>query len=60
MPTLEFDFRLAVKLRSEPLQVESPKADKEITAISGGRWSGSFGHGKVLVCVLPYSGHTVS
>lgn len=48
-PTLEFDFRVAVTLKPEPSQVQG-RAHKEITAISSGNWSGSFGHGKVMVC----------
>ncbi|KAH7316654.1 hypothetical protein B0I35DRAFT_260327 [Stachybotrys elegans] len=47
MPTLEFDFRIAVKLKPEPSLVEG-KANKEITTISAGRWSGSFGTGNVV------------
>ncbi|CAG9940498.1 unnamed protein product [Clonostachys rosea] len=46
-PTLEFDFRLAVTLRPEPAHVPG-RAHKEITAISSGTWSGSFGHGQVM------------
>jgi hypothetical protein len=48
MPTLEFDFRIAVKLKPEPSQIEG-KVKKEITTISAGRWSGSFGTGAVVV-----------
>ena len=48
MPTLDFDFRLAVKLKPEPSRLEGAKAHKEITTISGGKWSGSFGNGNVL------------
>lgn len=51
-PTLEFDFRLAVTLRPEPAHVPG-RAHKEITAISSGTWSGSFGHGQVMVCISP-------
>lgn len=46
-PTLEFDFRVAVALKNEPSQVQG-RAHKEITAVSSGSWSGSFGHGKVM------------
>ncbi|KEY68010.1 hypothetical protein S7711_09789 [Stachybotrys chartarum IBT 7711] len=48
MPTLEFDLRIAVKLKPEPSNVEG-KCPKEITTISSGRWSGSFGTGHVVV-----------
>jgi hypothetical protein len=47
-PTLEFDFRIAVKLKPEPSQIDG-KVKKEITTISAGRWSGSFGTGAVVV-----------
>lgn len=50
-PTLEFDFRVAVTLKPESSQVQG-RAHKEITAISSGNWSGSFGHGKVMVRLL--------
>jgi hypothetical protein len=49
MPTLEFDFRIAVTLKPEPSHVDG-RAHKEITGIEKGTWSGSFGHGRVLVC----------
>ena len=48
MPTLEFDFRVAVKLNPEPSRVEN-RVKKEITTIANGRWSGSFGNGRVMV-----------
>ena len=48
MPSLDFDFRLAVKLKPEPSRLEGAKSQKEITAISTGHWSGSFGNGAVL------------
>jgi hypothetical protein len=72
-PALEFDFRIAVKLRPEPSRIDprpdprrahpssnsttdghptiaaqQPQQQREITAVSSGSWSGSFGHGKVL------------
>lgn len=71
-PALEFDFRIAVKLRPEPSRIDprpdprraasqtsashntgaptgaAPQQQREITAVSSGSWSGSFGHGKVL------------
>lgn len=48
-PTLEFDFRIAVNLKPESTQVHG-KCHKEITAVSSGTWSGSFGNGKITVC----------
>lgn len=48
MPTLEFDFRIAVALNPEPSRIEN-RVQKEITTIKGGRWSGSFGNGRVMV-----------
>lgn len=47
-PTLEFDFRIAVKLKPESTQVHG-RCHKEITAVSSGTWSGSFGNGKIMV-----------
>ncbi|UNI13732.1 hypothetical protein JDV02_000448 [Purpureocillium takamizusanense] len=47
MPTLEFDFRIAVGLNPEPSLVEN-RVKKEITTISRGSWSGSFGNGRVM------------
>ncbi|KAK5991291.1 hypothetical protein PT974_09571 [Cladobotryum mycophilum] len=47
MPTLEFDFRIAVALNPEPSRIEN-RVQKEITTIKGGRWSGSFGNGRVM------------
>jgi hypothetical protein len=52
-PTLEFDFRIAVNLKPESTQVHG-KCHKEITAVSSGTWSGSFGNGKITVCFLIY------
>ncbi|POR30916.1 Uncharacterized protein TPAR_08901 [Tolypocladium paradoxum] len=46
MPTLEFDFRVAVRMNPEPSRVENRV--KEIAAISTGRWSASFGNGRVV------------
>jgi hypothetical protein len=51
MPALDFDFRIAVKLKPEPSQIDG-KVKKEITTISAGRWSGSFGTGAVVVSLL--------
>ena len=51
-PTLEFDFRIAVKLKPESTQVHG-RCHKEITAISSGCWSGSFGNGKIMVGSVP-------
>lgn len=48
MPALEFDFRVAVTLNPEPSRVEN-RVKKEITTVSAGRWSGSFGNGRVMV-----------
>jgi hypothetical protein len=45
-PSLEFDFRIAVNLKPESTQVHG-KCHKEITAVSSGTWSGSFGNGKI-------------
>ncbi|EQL02467.1 Outer membrane protein, beta-barrel [Ophiocordyceps sinensis CO18] len=47
MPALEFDFRVAVTLNPEPSRVEN-RVKKEITTVSAGRWSGSFGNGRVM------------
>ena len=57
-PSLEFDFRIAVKLRSESSRVlgrtgGNTTAPKEIIAISSGQWTGSFGNGRVMVRVWP-------
>jgi hypothetical protein len=54
-PSLEFDFRVAVALKQEPSQVQG-RAHKEIIAVSSGSWSGSFGHGKVLVSLQEKEG----
>lgn len=48
MPALEFDFRIAVKLNPDTAHVESGTT-KEITTVAAGVWSGSFGHGRVIV-----------
>lgn len=48
MPALDFDFRLAVRLNQEPARVDTG-ATKEITTVAAGVWSGSFGHGRVMV-----------
>ncbi|KAG6034784.1 hypothetical protein E4U41_006356 [Claviceps citrina] len=47
LPALEFDFRVAVALNPEPSRVES-KVNKEITTVTAGQWSGSFGNGRIL------------
>lgn len=52
-PLLDFDFRIAVKLRPESSTVQgrtaaNTPAPKEIIAISSGQWSGSFGNGRVV------------
>ncbi|ODA83635.1 hypothetical protein RJ55_02150 [Drechmeria coniospora] len=47
VPTLEFDFRIAVALNPEPVRVEN-RVKKEISTISTGSWSGSFGNGRVI------------
>ncbi|KAJ2983930.1 hypothetical protein NQ176_g352 [Zarea fungicola] len=46
VPTLEFDFRIAVNPKSELLFAKNPQ--REIIPISGGKWSGTFGNGCVL------------
>jgi hypothetical protein len=48
MPALDFDFRIAVRLNQEPVHVDSGNT-KEITTVAAGVWSGSFGHGRVIV-----------
>lgn len=57
-PTLDFDFRVAVKLRSEPSHVQSRGPGnicigKDIAPVSSGQWSGTFGNGRVLVSTRP-------
>ncbi|KAG5930542.1 hypothetical protein E4U53_002216 [Claviceps sorghi] len=47
IPALEFDFRITVALNPEPSRLEN-KISKEITTVAAGRWSGSFGNGRVL------------
>ncbi|RDA84855.1 hypothetical protein CP532_2098 [Ophiocordyceps camponoti-leonardi (nom. inval.)] len=46
MPALEFDFRVVVALNPEPSRVET-RTGKEIIPVTAGRWSGSFGNGRV-------------
>lgn len=48
MPALDFDFRIAVRLNQEAVHVDSGNT-KEITTVKAGVWSGSFGHGRVIV-----------
>lgn len=48
MPALEFDFRIAVTLDPVPSRADN-RTKKEITTVSAGRWSGSFGNGRVMV-----------
>ena len=48
MPALDFDFRIAVRLNQEAVHVDSGNT-KEITTVAAGVWSGSFGHGRVIV-----------
>lgn len=55
MPALDFDFRIAVRLNQEAVHVDSGNT-KEITTVAAGVWSGSFGHGRVIVRP-PYSSH---
>ncbi|KJZ72524.1 hypothetical protein HIM_08048 [Hirsutella minnesotensis 3608] len=47
MPALEFDFRIAVSLNPEPTCVEN-RVKKEITTVAAGKWSGSFGNGRIM------------
>lgn len=51
MPALDFDFRIAVRLNSDAVHVDSGNT-KEITTVAAGVWSGSFGHGRVIVGYL--------
>jgi hypothetical protein len=51
MPALDFDFRIAVRLNQEAVHVDSGNT-KEITTVAAGVWSGSFGHGRVIVRFL--------
>lgn len=55
MPALDFDFRIAVRLNQEAVHVDSGNT-KEITTVAAGVWSGSFGHGRVIVR-SPYFSH---
>ena len=49
-PSLEMDFRLAVKLRKELCKVSSDDGGaKELTVVENGTWAGSFGRGVVRV-----------
>jgi hypothetical protein len=48
MPALDFDFRIAVRLNQDAVHVDSGNT-KEITTVAAGVWSGSFGHGRVIV-----------
>lgn len=48
MPSLEFDFRISVKLNPELSRAEN-RVHKEIITVASGSWSGSFGNGRVLV-----------
>lgn len=52
MPSLEFDFRISVKLNPELSRAEN-RVHKEIITVASGSWSGSFGNGRVLVCPTP-------
>lgn len=51
MPSLEFDFRIAVTLNPELSRSET-RVHKEIITVASGSWSGSFGNGRVLVSTL--------
>lgn len=51
MPALDFDFRIAVRLNPDPARVDAGST-KEITTVAAGVWSGSFGHGRVMVGVF--------
>lgn len=55
MPALDFDFRIAVRLNQEAVHVDSGNT-KEITTVAAGVWSGSFGHGRVIVR-FPFFSH---
>lgn len=55
MPALDFDFRIAVRLNQEAVHVDSGNT-KEITTVAAGVWSGSFGHGRVIVR-FPFLSH---
>lgn len=48
MPALEFDFRIAVSLSPELSRSEN-RVHKEIITVTSGKWSGTFGNGRVLV-----------
>lgn len=48
MPALEFDFRIAVSLNPELSRSEN-RVHKEIITVTSGKWSGTFGNGRVLV-----------
>lgn len=54
MPALEFDFRIAVTLNPELSRSEN-RVHKEIITVTSGKWSGTFGNGRVLVCSFPSS-----
>ncbi|KAF1733137.1 hypothetical protein CRV24_007036 [Beauveria bassiana] len=47
MPALEFDFRIAVALNPELSRSEN-RVHKEIITVTSGKWSGTFGNGRVL------------
>ncbi|KAJ6788294.1 hypothetical protein PWT90_08580 [Aphanocladium album] len=47
MPALEFDFRIAVSLNPELSRSEN-RVHKEIITVTSGKWSGTFGNGRVL------------
>lgn len=51
MPALEFDFRIAVSLNPELSRSEN-RVHKEIITVTSGKWSGTFGNGRVLVCII--------
>ncbi|KAM3430751.1 hypothetical protein NHJ13734_007614, partial [Beauveria thailandica] len=47
IPALEFDFRIAVALNPELSRSEN-RVHKEIITVTSGKWSGTFGNGRVL------------
>ena len=60
IPTLELDFRLAVKLRKARCMVNSGDgAAKELTVVESGTWAGSFGKGVVRVSTPTLLGEDV-
>lgn len=50
MPELRLDFRIVVTLNPK-LRRSEIKANMEVVTVAGGKWSGTFGNGSVMVCV---------